>query len=104
MFNISIWLPTWLPNPYTTGSSEDDHDILTSCFMAPSLKIEPHHSPSPDSTSNTTLLFGCTNIQLSTLPFLSIEPINNFPVRTNPFLSGKVSTTFASFHSFCLEL
>ena len=27
MFNISIWLPIWQPSPYTTGSSQDNHDI-----------------------------------------------------------------------------
>ena len=27
MFNISIWLPIWLPSPYTTGCSQDNHDI-----------------------------------------------------------------------------
>ena len=74
--------------------------------MAPSFGIEPHHSPSSDSTSNTTLLTGQTNVRLSILPLLSIEPINNFTVQTNPFLFGLVSTTFAfaGFHSFCLQL
>ena len=78
--------------------------ILTSCFMAPSLEIEPHHSALSDSTSNATLSTGRTNVWLSILPFLSIEPINNFTGRTKPFSSGKVLITFASFHSFCLQL
>ena len=72
--------------------------------MAPSSGIEPHHSILSDSTSNTTLSTGRINVRLSILPFLSIEPINNFTVRTNPFSSGKVSITFASFHSFRLQL
>ena len=72
--------------------------------MAPSSGIHPHHSTSSDSTSNTTLSTGCTNVRFSILPFLSIEPTNNFIVRTNPFSSGKVSITFESFHSFCLQL
>ena len=72
--------------------------------MAPSLGIQPHHSTLSDSTSNTILSYGCTNVRLSILPFLSTEHINNFTVRTKPFSSEKVSITFASFHSFCLQL
>ena len=72
--------------------------------MAPSSGIELHHSVSSDSTNNTILSTGRINVRLSILPFLSVEPTSNFTVRTNHFLSGKVLITFASFHSFHLQL
>ena len=72
--------------------------------MALSLGIEPHHSLSSDQTSNKTLSTGRTNVRLSILPFLSIEPINNFTVQINSFSPGKLSITFASFLSFLLQL
>ena len=78
--------------------------ILTSCFMDPSLGMEPHHSALSDSTINTILSTGRTNTWLSILLFLSVEPINNFTFRTKAFSPGKVSITFESFHSICLQL
>ena len=100
MFNIS----TWLSSPYTPGSSQDNNDI--SWLLASWLPLAGSNliSTSSDLTSTTTWSTGHQNVLLFILAFLSIEPINNFTLRINPFLPGKVSITFASFHSFRLQL
>ena len=99
MFNISIWLPS----PYTPGSSQDNNIfwLLASWLCRPGSTLI---STLSDSTSNTTWWTVYKNVRLFILPFLSNEPINNFTVRTKPFLPGKISITFASFHSFRLQL
>ena len=100
MFNISIWLSS----PYTPSSSQDYNDI--SWLLASWLALAGSNliSTSSDLTSNTTWSTGHQNVWLFILAFRSIEPINNFTVRTKPFLPGKVLITFASFHSFRLQL
>ena len=72
--------------------------------MAALLGNEPNHSILTDSTINTTLSTGRTDIRLSLLPFLSVEPVNNFTVQANSFSFGKVALTFARFHSSRLQL
>ena len=95
MFNISIWLPS----PYTPGSSQDNNIfwLLASWLCRPGSTLI---STSSDSTSNKTWWTVYKNVRLFILPFLSNELINNFIIRTNSFLPGKVSITFASFHLF----
>ena len=99
MFNISIWLPS----PYTPGSSQDNNIfwLLASWLCHPGSTLI---STSSDSTSNTTWWTVYKNVRLFMLPFLSNELINNFTIRTNSLLPGKVSITFASFHSSRLQL